>query len=87
MRRLSSLERRPARGRRRAALEAELEEAALEEVDPVDEALRCELAQIRAALWRMEQETFGTCQGCGRHIPLSRLREVPTAVTCPGCVV
>ncbi|HYF72137.1 MAG TPA: TraR/DksA C4-type zinc finger protein [Nocardioides sp.] len=43
------------------------------------------LAQVEAALARLEDGTYGRCAVCGRPIPLERLEVRPTARTCVGC--
>jgi RNA polymerase-binding transcription factor DksA len=57
-------------------------EAALE---PVSEVMRRELAEIDAALLRIEQGRFGTCQSCGGPMGLQRLRALPEARYCVAC--
>jgi DnaK suppressor protein len=44
-----------------------------------------ELDEIDAAQARLAAGTYGTCEGCGRPIPLERLRAVPTARYCVAC--
>ena len=46
-----------------------------------------ELAKIEAALKRIEDGTYGTCQGCGKRIPQVRLRALPFASHCIKCQV
>lgn len=43
------------------------------------------LRRTEAALRRMRDGTFGTCQRCGKPIDPDRLRVVPTATTCVAC--
>jgi DnaK suppressor protein len=57
-------------------------EAALE---PVSEVVRRELAEIDAALLRIEQGRYGTCQSCGGPMGLQRLRALPEARYCVAC--
>jgi RNA polymerase-binding protein DksA len=40
------------------------------------------LAEIDAALKRIEDGTYGTCTKCGREIPLERLEACPWAALC-----
>ena len=49
------------------------------------EAESRELEQIEAAIRRFDADQFGVCQGCGKNIPLTRLRAVPYATDCIGC--
>jgi DnaK suppressor protein len=43
------------------------------------------IVQIDAALDRLRDGTYGTCQGCGAAIPAERLEAVPWAALCVGC--
>lgn len=43
------------------------------------------LAQIDAALERIEDGTYGTCASCGRPIPVERLDAYPWASLCIDC--
>ena len=68
--------------------------------DSVDAALDCEqdeldsqlatvesreLAAIDAALERMRERRYGSCDGCGKPIPMARLQAVPYATHCIKC--
>lgn len=44
------------------------------------------LAEVNAALERIEKRTFGTCTECGRPIARRRLNAVPYARQCLRCV-
>jgi RNA polymerase-binding transcription factor DksA len=44
-----------------------------------------ELADLEAALGRVEAGTYGVCASCGRAIPLERLRLLPAATLCVRC--
>ncbi|NNE01012.1 MAG: TraR/DksA family transcriptional regulator [Pirellulaceae bacterium] len=44
-----------------------------------------ELNAIEEAIIRMDHGTYGTCDGCGKSIPISRLRAVPYATHCIEC--
>jgi RNA polymerase-binding transcription factor DksA len=57
-------------------------EAALE---PVSEVMRRELAEIDAALLRIEEGSYGRCQNCGGPMGLQRLRALPEARYCVAC--
>ena len=46
-----------------------------------------ELDEIDAAQARLAAGTFGVCEGCGKPIPLTRLRALPTARSCVPCQV
>ena len=43
------------------------------------------LAEIDAALERIEDGTFGTCRSCGRPIAPERLEAIPWATQCIDC--
>lgn len=44
------------------------------------------LDEIEAALTRVADGTYGTCERCGRPIPAERLELRPAARTCVTCV-
>jgi DnaK suppressor protein len=50
------------------------------------DAAREDLAEIKAALARLADGSYGTCQVCGSRIRAGRLAARPTARTCVGCV-
>ncbi|MBA3364429.1 MAG: TraR/DksA C4-type zinc finger protein [Actinobacteria bacterium] len=43
------------------------------------------LGAIDAALARMEEGTYGTCQTCGKPIAPERLEAIPSATQCIDC--
>jgi DnaK suppressor protein len=45
------------------------------------------LAEIDAAVQRLDAGTYGRCQGCGEPIGQARLAARPVARTCIGCAV
>jgi RNA polymerase-binding protein DksA len=51
----------------------------------LDSAERRLLDEIDAAQARLAAGTFGTCERCGKPIPLPRLRAVPAARLCVAC--
>jgi DnaK suppressor protein len=70
--------------------EAERDEHAQEERDTrvlenLDERQQRRLADIDAALTRIESGSFGRCQNCGRAISEDRLRSNPTTILCIEC--
>jgi DnaK suppressor protein len=73
-----------------APLEADADEQAIQlENDPVLDALdergRRALADIDAALHRLDEGTYGVCIRCEAAISRERLMALPTAVTCASC--
>jgi RNA polymerase-binding transcription factor DksA len=56
-----------------------------EVLEGLDEMTLREVAQIRAALQRIERGSYGTCAACGRPIATERLAAAPSAVTCVAC--
>ena len=51
----------------------------------LEENERFELDELRAALKRFDEGTYGTCTRCGTDIPTERLEAVPTARLCMPC--
>lgn len=56
-----------------------------EALEGVDEALRAEIQQIRFALFRIENGTYGICAKCGKEISAARLEARPIATRCIDC--
>lgn len=48
--------------------------------------VRERLAEVDAALERLEAGTYGGCEVCGRPIAAARLEVRPTARSCVGCI-
>ena len=48
-------------------------------------ASRARLAQIGAALTRIEQDEYGECVGCGENVGFPRLKAKPEAALCIAC--
>jgi RNA polymerase-binding transcription factor DksA len=46
---------------------------------------RQHLDEINAAMARLDDGSYGVCEGCGRSIPLARLRARPQATRCISC--
>jgi RNA polymerase-binding transcription factor DksA len=68
------------------------EELAIErETDEVLEATgiagQVEIPQIRAALMRIANESYGKCTRCGADIPQARLDALPWTPICRECAV
>jgi RNA polymerase-binding transcription factor DksA len=71
-------------------LEADWEEQAnqIEEMETAEGlgAVRMEeAAEIRAALQRIAEGSYGTCANCGAEIAPARLLALPTATLCIAC--
>ncbi|GCD89928.1 TraR/DksA C4-type zinc finger protein [Nocardioides sp. LS1] len=47
--------------------------------------VRGHLAEVEAAIQRLEDGTYGTCERCGQPIGKARLEARPAAATCIGC--
>lgn len=74
----------------RHPLEADFSDQAIDLADDqalegVDDVLRAEIGQIRQALLRIENGTYGTCANCGAEIARERLIARPIATRCINC--
>jgi len=74
----------------RHPLDADSSEQAVDLADDevligVDEVVRQEILQTRAALQRIENGTYGICSSCGNPIDANRLKALPTALRCIKC--
>ncbi|WP_284125040.1 TraR/DksA family transcriptional regulator [Parerythrobacter aestuarii] len=56
-----------------------------EALEGVDDVLREEIQQVRYALARIENGTYGSCAKCGEPIPAERLKARPIATRCINC--
>ena len=56
-----------------------------EALEGVDDVLRAEIGQVRKALLRIENGTYGTCANCGKPIAEARLQARPIATRCIEC--
>lgn len=63
------------------AVELENEEV----LEGLHEEGRAQIAQLRAALRRLDEGTWGRCQRCGAEIAAARLEALPAATTCIAC--
>jgi len=64
-----------------AAIEAESDEPLLGQ----SALLELEIAQVRAALGRLESGDYGVCTACGEEIAPARLEAIPEAAHCIDC--
>ncbi len=55
------------------------------QVGALAEQARLHLVEIDAALARLADRSYGTCERCGRPIAAGRLEARPTARTCIAC--
>lgn len=70
--------------------EPELEEEAQQDRDStilehLEEQEQARVAEIDAALERMDAGTYGTCSNCGKEISEARLRAIPSTPLCEQC--
>lgn len=56
-----------------------------EALEGVDDVLKAEIQQIRLALQRIANGTYGTCSICGKKIRRARLEARPIATRCIDC--
>jgi DnaK suppressor protein len=55
------------------------------EVEALAGSLRESLTDVQAALVKLDEGTFGACEGCGEPIPPDRLEAAPAARLCMEC--
>jgi DnaK suppressor protein len=48
-------------------------------------SLAASIADIDHALEKLEEGTYGICDGCGEPIPKARLEALPAIASCVGC--
>jgi DnaK suppressor protein len=72
-------------GEQRVLSSLALQYSALESASIVRERLDDRLNAIEAALHRLEEGTYGRCEGCGQEISLERLEADPAARLCADC--
>lgn len=51
----------------------------------LENTLEKQLHEVLAALEKMENGTYGTCENCGKEISIERLEAYPAAKTCIEC--
>ena len=74
----------------RAPLAADSEEQALalegsEVLEQIGTSARAEIEDIRSALGRIDDGTYGVCSKCGDDIAVGRLRAMPATLFCVRC--
>ena len=57
------------------------------QVDALVQQAQAHLTEVEAALVRVDDGTWGTCERCGGEIAAARLEARPTARTCVTCPV
>ena len=55
------------------------------EVEALASNLRESLTDVEAAIAKLDNGTFGTCENCGQPIPPARLEAKPAARLCMEC--
>ncbi|MEI7700349.1 MAG: TraR/DksA family transcriptional regulator [Planctomycetia bacterium] len=53
----------------------------------VGDLTRQEIREIRLALKRIDDGTWGTCVSCGKEIAAERLLELPAVAICENCIL
>jgi len=56
-----------------------------EVLEGLDEMSRAEVRQLRDALRKLDEGSYGTCSRCGQPISAARLAAIPSANTCVAC--
>lgn len=56
-----------------------------EPLEGIDDILRTEIGQVRLALLRIENGSYGRCSQCGKTISEGRLKARPIATRCIDC--
>ena len=56
-----------------------------EVLDGLDEITRAEVAELRHAVERIDNGTYGRCEHCGGDISYARLEALPAAARCVRC--
>jgi len=51
----------------------------------LDDSIRAEMERIEQALARLDRGEYGTCEHCGRLIPVRRLEALPFTSSCVEC--
>ena len=74
------------RGAHPDVLDAATHRAPIEVLESIRTSQRHELAELDAALERLERGSYGSCQTCGGAIGRQRLRAIPEARFCIDCV-
>ena len=56
-----------------------------EVLDSLDDITLVEMAELRHAIERIDQGTYGRCEHCGRDIGYARLEALPGTASCVRC--
>ena len=81
---------RPTEERREGSPFGKREEEATETLElekrlVLEKRLKEQLAEVEHALHKLEEETYGLCEGCGQPIAPARLEALPQAKLCMSC--
>lgn len=61
------------------------EESTHDRMEALERELKQNIVEINHALERINQESYGKCQSCGKTIDIGRLAIKPTALNCMDC--
>ena len=54
-------------------------------LEEIGKETQLSIAHIKAALQRIEDDTYGLCAGCGEEIAEGRLEAIPESTHCVKC--
>jgi len=83
--RLASLKKDAAQAHSADSAEQAQERENDEVVDAIGNETRVSIRIIQTALEKINEGTYGACEGCGEEIGVDRLRAVPEATHCVEC--
>lgn len=83
--RLASLKKDAAQAHSADSAEQAQERENDEVVDAIGNETRVSIRIIQTALEKINEGTYGACEGCGEDIGVDRLRAVPEATHCVDC--
>ena len=52
---------------------------------PIEYVFEKRLRDVNSALLKIQKKSYGTCENCGKNIPLKRLQVYPEARYCLSC--
>lgn len=86
-RRISAIEADFHKGRSQDFAEQATETENDEVLDGIHVEAKIELAQVKAALQRIDDKLYGNCTECNETIAPARLTALPYATTCLDCAI